>query len=179
MSSMRHRLGIVLSAFLIILLTFVLISAQEEAPVTPEQEEAQRESLNRVVDEVILPASYENLSDFVADEYVVHTPLGDLNRDGLVAFFTGLQAALTDFNMVREKILVEGRFAATRLTISGVFENEYASPMGPIPPTGGPVVVEVINIFQFNDDGKIIEEWVQFDVLGFLTQLGAMPAPGS
>ncbi|MBL8118906.1 MAG: ester cyclase [Anaerolineae bacterium] len=179
MNSRQKRLGMILSLLLIALLTFTFAFAQEETPVTPEQEEAQRESLIRVAEEVILPGSYENLSDFIADEYVVHTPLGDLDRDGLAGFFTSVQAALTDFNMVRENILVDGRFAATRLTISGIFENEYASPMGPIPPTGGPVVVEVINIFQFNDDGKIIEEWVQFDVLGFLTQLGAMPAPGS
>lgn len=34
-------------------------------------------------------------------------------------------------------------------------------------------------MFDFDEDVRIIEEWVQFDVLNFLTQLGAFPAPAT
>lgn len=31
-------------------------------------------------------------------------------------------------------------------------------------------------IFRFDEEGKIVEEWAQFDNLGFLTKMGAMGA---
>jgi len=34
------------------------------------------------------------------------------------------------------------------------------------------VSFELINIFRYNEDGRLIEEWVQMDNRGFLKQLG-------
>ena len=77
--------------------------------------------------------------------------------------------------MVREQLIVEGDYATARNTLSGTFENELALPTGVVQPNGQLVTLEFINIFHFNETGQIIEEWVQFDNLSLLTQIGALP----
>ncbi|MGH3502874.1 MAG: ester cyclase [Nocardioidaceae bacterium] len=49
----------------------------------------------------------------------------------------------------------------------------FESPAGPIPPNGRRVVFDLINIFQFDDEGRLAEEWVQTDYRSFLRQIGA------
>ena len=46
------------------------------------------------------------------------------------------------------------------------------SPVGPIPPNGSRVVFELINIFRYDDRGRLAEEWVQTDNRSRLRQLG-------
>ena len=50
------------------------------------------------------------------------------------------------------------------------------APLGPIPPTGRPVRITGIEIWRFAD-GKVVELWNEVDVLGFMQQLGLIPAP--
>jgi predicted ester cyclase len=46
-----------------------------------------------------------------------------------------------------------------------------------IPASGKPVSVLVTGIFRLVD-GKMAENWVVFDALGLLQQIGAAPMPG-
>ena len=45
------------------------------------------------------------------------------------------------------------------------------------PPTGKEATVTGTDIYQMVD-GKIVEQWVEVDMLGFLQQLGFLPTPG-
>jgi predicted ester cyclase len=47
------------------------------------------------------------------------------------------------------------------------------SPVGPLPPNGQRVVMELLNIFRYDDQGRLVEEWVQTDQRSQLRQLGA------
>ena len=47
-----------------------------------------------------------------------------------------------------------------------------------VAPTGRPVSLRGINIFRIRD-GRIAERWGRLDDLGFLQQLGVLPALGS
>lgn len=165
-------------AFVVLLIVFGMFSlatAQGESAAN-ESEEANRQALIDAA-AALTAGDYEAVDALLAEDYVVHTPLGDLDSAGLIGFFTGLHASLSDFNMVREQVIVEGDWAATHLTLTGTFdEAEFPSPMGVLPPNGQPIVVTVVNMFHFNEDGQVVEEWAQFDVLGFFTQLGAFPA---
>ena len=58
-----------------------------------------------------------------------------------------------------------------RFTASGTHESEL---MG-IAPTGQTVTLPGINIFRLKD-GRIVERWGVLDMLGFMRQLGAIPA---
>lgn len=118
---------------------------------------------------------YADLEALVSDSYVVHSPLGDLDAEGVKAFFDSLRAALTDFKVDRIVTIVEGNMVAVRMSISGVYENPYVTPTGTFAPTGQPVYLELNNIFHLNEENRVVEEWVQFDALSFLTQMGIMP----
>jgi hypothetical protein len=44
-------------------------------------------------------------------------------------------------------------------------------PAGTIQLNGRPFEYRVVNIFRYAPDGRLAEEWVQYDVNGFLLQL--------
>ena len=145
----------------------------DPAQTSTEDEEARRQAILDMTAD-LARGDYEAVGNYIADSYVVHTPLGDMNWEGVQGLFTALSNALTDFDIVPHQVIVEDNFATMRSTVSGVFENDFAGPMGVLPPTGQPFAIEFINIWQFDDNGMIVEEWAQYDVLNFMTQLGAM-----
>ena len=69
-------------------------------------------------------------------------------------------------------LVAEGDYVVERFTASGTHRGEF---MGAAP-TNRTVTMPGINIFRFRD-GKIVERWRNLDVLGFLVQLGVIPAP--
>jgi predicted ester cyclase len=71
-------------------------------------------------------------------------------------------------------IVVEGNDVACQTTIAGTFVREFThSPVGPLSPTGKRVVFEEINIFRYDNAGRLAEEWIQTDNCSVLRQLGA------
>jgi predicted ester cyclase len=69
-------------------------------------------------------------------------------------------------------LVAEGDYVVERFTASGTHRGEF---MGAAP-TNRTVAMPGINIFRLRD-GKIVERWGNLDVLGFLVQLGVIPAP--
>jgi predicted ester cyclase len=72
--------------------------------------------------------------------------------------------------MTVEDLAVSGDTVWTRNRARGV----SSGPVMGIPPTGGPVEVDVIDIMRF-EDGRVVEHWGIADQAGMLVQLGAMP----
>jgi predicted ester cyclase len=70
-------------------------------------------------------------------------------------------------------VIVDGDRVAGRGTISGTHRGEF---MG-IPATGKPINVAYIDIWRAEGD-KMVENWVQIDLLGIMQQLGVAPGPG-
>jgi predicted ester cyclase len=69
-------------------------------------------------------------------------------------------------------MMVEGNFVAARTRMSGIFEHEFThSPVGVVQQTGKPVSWVIHNFFRYGDQGRLAEEWAQFDKLGLLKQL--------
>jgi predicted ester cyclase len=112
---------------------------------------------------------------YFAPDFVFHGPDGaELDYEGLKGFFEALRAAFDDLRISRGIVIVEGDYVACQTTISGTFVREFThSPVGPLPPNGGRVVLELINIFRYDDQGRLAEEWVQTDNRSRLRQLGA------
>jgi predicted ester cyclase len=115
------------------------------------------------------------LDDYYTDDYRLHSPAGDFNRDEIKAYFAALRESFTDFTIGRAQILVDGAFAAARTVMAGRFDKEFAyTPIGTVQPNGRQVRWELINIFRYTDEGRLVEEWVQTDTYDFLRQLGAV-----
>jgi len=112
---------------------------------------------------------------FDPEEFRFHGPDGfESDYAGLTDYFASIRAAFDDRSIRRGVTVVEGHKIACQTWIEGTFVREFThSPVGLLPPNGQRVVWDLINIFRFDDDGLIVEEWVRTDNRSFLRQLGA------
>ncbi len=117
-------------------------------------------------------ASYEELA---SPDVVTHgTP------PGITGDFEGIKQAISihrtgypDMHFEIEDQLAEGDKVVTRSTLTGTHRGEWFG----IPPTGKRVSIEMITIQRWRG-GKMVEAWLAMDMLGWMQQLGVVPAPG-
>ena len=81
--------------------------------------------------------------------------------------FSNLKVEIEDSLEVDDKV-------ACRFRISGT----HTGPLMGIPPSGKPVSVLATGIFRVVD-GKLADNWVNFDALGLMQQIGAVPSQPS
>jgi len=97
-----------------------------------------------------------------------------LDYQGLQAYFGALRAAFDDLTIERGIVIVEDNYVACQTSIAGTFIRELTHlAVGPLPPTGRRVTFELTNIFRYDDEGRLAEEWIQTDNRSVLRQLGA------
>ena len=142
------------------------------------QDDERAHGLVRIGEDGIARANDDALDTYFAKGFVFHGPGGDMSYDQLKATFAAIRAAFSDFAVSREFIMVKGDMVSARTTMTGVFTGPfYAPPYGTIAPTGKPVMRELMNIFRYDAEGKLAEEWAQNDSLGILQQLGLVLQP--
>ena len=112
---------------------------------------------------------------FDTENFAFHAPDGfDTDYTGLTEYFRSLRAAFDDRTIRRGIIVAEGDYIACQTWIEGTFARPFTqSPAGRLEPTGARVVMDLMNIFRFDDDGRLAEEYVRTDYRSFLRQLGA------
>lgn len=91
--------------------------------------------------------------------------------DGERGVVKGFRAAFPDLHVTIEEIVAEGDTVAARVTARGTNTGEL---MGAAP-SGRRAEWAVTHYAHFRD-GKMVEDRVNFDQLGFLQQLGMMPS---
>jgi predicted ester cyclase len=114
-------------------------------------------------------------SYFDTSKFRFHGPDGfETDYAGLSNYFKSIRAGFDDRSIRRGIILVEGSYIACQTWIEGRFVREFAnSPAGALAPNGQRVVWDLMNILKFDDQGRLVEEWVRTDYRSFLRQLGA------
>ena len=118
-----------------------------------------------VVDEVLDP-------DFVC--YDPNSESGEVRgADTIKGEIEYFRSAVPDLTYTVEDQIAEGEKVVTRYTVSGTHQGEFFG----VAPTGERITMSGISIDRF-ESGKIVEEWPEYDLLGVMRQLGAVPAPG-
>jgi hypothetical protein len=114
-------------------------------------------------------------SYFDTENFEFHGPDGfDADYAGLTEYFRSLRAAFEDRTIRRGIVIAEGEYIACQTWIEGTFVKPFTlSPAGPLEPTGERIVMDLMNIFRFDDAGRLVEEFVRTDYRSFLRQLGA------
>jgi steroid delta-isomerase-like uncharacterized protein len=114
--------------------------------------------------------------DIVHPDFVNHGGASGeiIGPKALVDSLDPFYAAMPDWNVSEDFVVAEGDRVASRGTISGTHSGSF---MG-IPPTGKKVSWTGIIIYRLDDDGKVVERWQDFDALGMLQQMGAVPPMG-
>ncbi len=112
---------------------------------------------------------------FDTQAFRFHGPDGfESDYEGLSAYFASIRAAFDDRTIRRGIIVMEGDTAVCQTWMEGTFVRDFTmSPAGPLPPNGARVTWDLINIFRFDDQGRLVEEFVRTDYRSFLRQLGA------
>jgi predicted ester cyclase len=101
----------------------------------------------------------------------------DADYAGLTDYFGSLRDAFDDRTIRRGIVVVEGEYVACQTWIEGTFNRPFTgSPAGTLDPNGERVVMDLLNIFRFDEEGRIVEEHVRTDNRSFLRQLGAQGA---
>ena len=125
---------------------------------------------DRVWEEVWHQGDLERIEELFAPDFVRHDPGREIHGpEENRRFMKGFRAAFPDLHFTvldqiadGDKVAVRYRFQATHL---GDFQG--------MPPTGKQVGYSGILIYRVAN-GKIAEQWTEFDLLGFLKQLGAL-----
>lgn len=118
-----------------------------------------------VWDEVCAP-------DFVNHDPGLPTPDTDLptTKQTIAAV---MLAPFPDIQSAEQDLVAEGDKVAVRR----LFRGTHNGPFLGVPPTGKPITFSAIFWSRLRD-GKIVEQWVNFDALGLLQQLGLVPPLG-
>jgi predicted ester cyclase len=85
--------------------------------------------------------------------------------------YRAFRAAFPDVAYTLHEIVAQGDYVAFRSTLEGT----HRAPFAGVPPTGKRVTLSGMGISR-HVDGRIAEIWGCSDFLGFLQQLGALPA---
>jgi predicted ester cyclase len=115
---------------------------------------------------------------FDTENFAFHGPDGfDTDHAGLMAYFESIRAAFEDRTIRRGIIVAEGDLVACQTWIGGTFTAPFThSPVGKLEPNGARVVWDLMNMFRFDDRGRLVEEFARTDNRSFLRQLGAEAA---
>jgi steroid delta-isomerase-like uncharacterized protein len=102
-----------------------------------------------------------------------HSPPSAPGPDGMKEIVGLYQTAVEGHWEVHE-VVAAGDRVMVRWTGHGTQSGEI---MG-LAPTGRTIRVDALTLLRI-EDGKIAENWTLWDTLGFLQQLGAVPAPAA
>ena len=112
------------------------------------------------------------LDAFLAPDFVSAGPGGRMDRESHATALAASLAALPDLRLTVDEQIAEREAVVTRWSATGT----QLGPLFGIPPTGRPVTATAIHVHHVRD-GRIVDQWEQFDTLGVLSQLGLVPRP--
>jgi len=141
------------------------MSEENKATVRRFLEEAFSQGKPELVDEVLR-------SDFVC--YDPNSETGEISGADLKGEIEYFRNAVPDLNYTVEDQVAEGNEVVTRWKASGTHEGEFFG----VPATGNRVEFTGIQIDRFDESGKLVAEWPEYDLLGAMKQIGAVPASG-
>jgi steroid delta-isomerase-like uncharacterized protein len=144
----------------------------EEAAVGTDENKA---LVRRFVAEAINGLRPEAIDELVSDGYTYHAPGMEIQgRNAIAGVFAMLRAAFPDWHEEIEDLIAEGDRVVFRVTGRGTHRGDFQG----VPPSGRAVTVAGTDIVRI-EEGKLAEHWANFDQLGLMTQIGALPDPGA
>jgi steroid delta-isomerase-like uncharacterized protein len=131
--------------------------------------------VRRQFDEIWNKGDWATADELFAPNYVNHDPYNPdqgTGPDGFKQRVSAYRNVFHDFDLRVERQIAEGDMVETHWSVRGTHAGELEG----IPPTGKSVYVEG-QLLSRIVDGKFAEEWVHWDTLGLLRQIGAVPPP--
>ncbi len=114
------------------------------------------------------------LDQLVYEDYVEHDPVPNQKpgREGLKEAYTMFNSPFPDLRFVFDDVIGEGDLVFGRGVISGTHQGEFFG----VPPTGKKVHWTGTRLFRMRDL-KVVEGWVNIDMMSLMQQMGVVPTP--
>lgn len=127
--------------------------------------------VRRFIKEIFVEGRRETVDELLADDFIAHTwPSTGHPKDDLKSAIDRTSKGLANPTFTIDDLIAEDDQVAARLTTSAT----QVGPFMGMPPSGKTYKIEEIHIFRIRG-GKVTEHWHQFDQMGMMKQLGAMP----
>lgn len=134
--------------------------------------EANVATSRRLLDETFSRGNIDLIDELCTDDFVNHDPLaGDQDRNTAKQTVASYRQAFPDLSFAVDDAFAAGDKVVTRWTAEGTFENEFFGQQ-PTGQRGDPV--RGITIDRYEGD-RIAESWSQWDAVGLLRNIGAIP----
>jgi len=132
--------------------------------------------VRRFLEGIFSQGNPDVVDELAAPDFVVHDPsseVGEVDVEGVKGSIAWSHSAFPDLRVTIEDQVAEGDKVSTRWTVRGTHRGEM---MG-VTATGNQVTFTGTQT-DYISGGKILESWSNWDTLGMLQQIGAVPAPG-
>ena len=144
------------------------------------QEEQNKAVLTRFWEEVWDQGKLDVVDEIFHEKFVDHGLAPGLTKQGPEGAKEAVQqfrSAIPDLYLKVDHMVAEGDKVMTRWTAGGTQTGPMVSGRGTIPPTNNHATVRGFTINRL-EDGRIIDAWDNFDIMGMLQQLGVIPSGG-
>ena len=161
---------------LVILLCFAFSCQDKEAMAEVEEFEAradieaQNKTLVKRMYEAANERDFEVYKEVVAPEYAWYVPSRNtesISREGTIEFLREMFSAFPDCHWSIEDLIAEGNIVVSRFIFRGTHEGEYQG----IPATGNKIEISGFMMTRI-ENGKLVEDKEDVDMLGMMMQLG-------
>lgn len=129
----------------------------------------------RWLDEVWNKGNMNLINELIAPEYVLHDPIrpGLQGRAAIQESIATFRQAFPDLNFTVEDQIAETDKVVTRYIVAGT----HLGPLMGITATGKQGMITGIDVYRI-ENGQIAEAWSNWDTLGLLQRIGAIPSLG-
>jgi len=171
------------TVLVIVTLTFLIGNACQDKTAMAELEtlkaQSQLEEQNKILAErwhqdLTIERNWEVVDEILSADFVIHNPAGE-DTKGIeeTKKFDEMWKNMPNMKITNHEIISEGNYVLIRW--DAAFDNTVDL-MG-IPATGNHISgIYGMDLFLIKD-GKITDLWQNYDQLGFMQQLGAIPTP--
>ena len=132
--------------------------------------EANRQLMTSINEEIWNQGNFDLIDERYAGDYVRHEagyPAELAGATGLKLFIQSLHAGFPDWRCTVEDTLAAGDKVMVRYLCSGTHTGEWNG----LPPTGKSIQFQSMIVHRI-DDGMVVEDWSEYDSLGWMQQLG-------
>ena len=139
--------------------------------------EENKDLARRYLEEVWDKGNVDLIDELFSTDFVRHGPPaveGEVRGpEGFKGLVSTYHAGFPDFRVTIDEMIAEGDRVVSRWTVRGTHQGELLGNA----PTGNQVTFSGY-LFDRISGGKIEEEWVDYDTLHVMQEIGGVPRPG-
>jgi len=137
--------------------------------------EENKEKARRLMEEAFGQGNLEVVEEVLDPNFVCYDPNSEAEEvrgaDTMKQEIEWFRNAVPDITYTEVDQVAERDKVVTRYTATGTHQGEFFG----IAPTGNRIEMSSIQIDRFDESGKMVEEWPEYDLLGAMRQMGVVP----